>query len=531
MADLSPAAMNAMQVPGSPLDRLRGLTTQPLFKKAMPWLIGTAAIGGTFLAYSLLAPSPQRVLYAELGDNERAGIVSTLDKAGIAYTIDNSTGALTVGQDDLYKARMAVASDGKLASPEATTALDTLPLGASRTMEGEHLRAAREHELQLTIQEIDGVESARVHLAEANRSVFVRDDAPPSASVMVVMAKGRQLADSQVSAIVNLVAASVPGMSADAVRVVDQRGRLLSEKGGPDADRFELQGRMEDKLRAQVDGLLAPMLGQGNYTSEVQLELDMDQVTSARESYDKNGVVRSETSAQSQQPGSQPGQAGGIPGALSNTPPPPTTAKQGPPLGGQPSPAPSASAAPGGESSATRTYELGREVSVSNAAPGKIKRLSVAVAISQEAMKKAKPADLDQIKALVSAAVGLDPARGDQVQVITRAFEPVEDVSLPFYEAPWFAMVVRSLVALIAVLLVLLMGVRPLVRALKRGGGQGGDGEGEGAAARSPAAQSADPAVLGRQVGLAQRIVEEKPEDALVALRALLGQNAAEKQA
>jgi flagellar M-ring protein FliF len=369
-----------------------------------------------------------------------------------------------------------------------------------------------------------------VHLAEASKSVFVRDDAPPTASVMVRMAKGRQLADSQVSAVVNLVAASVPGMSADAVRVVDQRGRLLSEGGGVDADRLELQGRMEDKLRAQVDGLLSPMLGQGNYTSEVQVELDMDQVTSARESYDKNGVVRSETQAQSQATGVQPGQAGGIPGALSNTPPPPTVAKPGPPLGGQPSPVPSASAAaPSGESSATRTYELGREVSVSNAAPGKIKRLSVAVAISQEAMKKAKPADLEQIKALVSAAVGLDPARGDQVQVMTRAFEPVEDTSLPFYEQPWFAMIVRSTVALIAVLLVLLMGVRPLVRALKRGGG--GAGDGEGSAATVPAKASADPALLGRQVGLAQRIVEEKPDDALVALRALLGQNAAEPSA
>ena len=89
---------------------------------------------------------------------------------------------------------MLVAADGKLASPDATTALDNLPLGASRTMEGEHLRAAREHELMLTIQEIDGVESARVHLAEASKSVFVRDDAPPTASVMVRMAKGRQLA-------------------------------------------------------------------------------------------------------------------------------------------------------------------------------------------------------------------------------------------------------------------------------------------------------------------------------------------------
>ena len=390
MSDFSPSAMGAMVPPDSPMERLRGLSGQPLVRKALPWLIGTAAIGVVALTWSMLAPAPQRILYSELDDGERAGVVSSLDKAGIAYTIDNQTGTLTVGQDDLYKARMLVAADGKLASPDATTALDNLPLGASRTMEGEHLRAAREHELMLTIQEIDGVESARVHLAEVSKSVFVRDDAPPTASVMVRMAKGRQLADSQVTAVVNLIAGSVPGMSADAVRVVDQRGRLLSQGGSPDADRLDLQGRMEDKLRAQLDTLLSPVLGQGNFTSEIQVELDMDQVTSARESYDKNGVVRSETQAQSLASSTQPGQAGGIPGALSNTPPPATVARPGAPQGGPPSPSPTASAAPvNGESSATRTYELGREVSVANSAPGKIKRLSVAVAISQEAMKKA----------------------------------------------------------------------------------------------------------------------------------------------
>ena len=527
MSDLSPAVMGAMVPPGgSLLERLRGLSGQPLVRKALPWLIGTTAIGAAALTWSMLATAPQRILYSELDDNERAGVVSSLDKAGIAYTIDNQTGTLTVGQDDLYKARMLVATDGKLASPDATTALDNLPLGASRTMEGEHLRAAREHELMLTIQEIDGVESARVHLAEANKSVFVRDDAPPTASVMVRMAKGRQLADSQVAAVVNLIAGSVPGMSADAVRVVDQRGRLLSQGSSPDADRLELQGRLEDKLRAQLDTLLSPMLGSGNFTSEIQVELDMDQVTSARESYDKNGVVRSETQAQSQAGSAQPGQAGGIPGALSNTPPPATVARPGAPLGGAPTPVPSASAAQvNGESSATRTYELGREVSIANSSPGKIKRISVAVAISQEAMKKAKAADLDQIKALVGAAMGVDPARGDQIQVMVRAFEPVDEISLPFYEAPWFAMVVRSTVALIAVLLVLLLGVRPLVRALKRGGGDGKDADAPVARVQ-PAAN--DPALLGRQVGLAQRIVEEKPDDALVALRALLGQPATE---
>ena len=537
---LAPSGQLPIALTGSsPLERLRVMSAQPLVKRATPWLIGAAAIGAAALTWSLVSSAPQRILYSELDDGARAGVVASLDKAGIAYTIDNQTGTLTVGQDDLYKARMLVAADGGLASPDATTALDNLPLGASRTMEGEHLRAAREHELQLSIQEIDGVEAVRVHLAEATKSVFVRDDAPPTASVMVRMARGRQLAESQVAAVVNLVAGSVPGLSADAVRVIDQRGRLLSQGISGDADRLELQGRLEDKLRAQLDTLLTPMLGIGNFSSEIQVELDMDQVTSARESYDKNGAVRSETSEQSQAGGAQPGQAGGVPGQLSNTPPPATTVRNGPPLAppaGAPAAGPPVTIAPApvsGESSATRTYELGREVSVANSSPGKLKRISVAVAISQAAMKKAKPADIEQIKALVAAAMGVDPARGDQIQVMMRPFEPLEDTTMPFYEAPWFAMVVRSLVALIAVLLVLVMGVRPLVRALKRTPTEPADGAEPGTpvALRPPAGTAVDAALLGRQVGLAQRIVEEKPADALVALRALLTQPGADNRA
>src|SRR5690606_22690400 len=127
-----------------------------------------------------------------------------------------------------YRARMVVASDGALATPESgIELLDNLPLGASRTMEAERPRIARERERMLTIKEIDGVEAVRVHLAEPEHSVFVRDEAPPSASVMMRLAKGRQLSNSQVTAIANLVASSVSGLPVDNVRIVDQNGRLL----------------------------------------------------------------------------------------------------------------------------------------------------------------------------------------------------------------------------------------------------------------------------------------------------------------
>ena len=264
-------------------ERLRAFAAQPPVRKVLPLFAGTAGLG-------LLA---QRTLYSSLGDGERASVVATLDQAGIDYTIDNNTGALTVGEDDVYRARMLVASDGSLAAPESGADLiENLPMGASRTLEGDRLRAAQERELMMTIMEIDGVEAVRVHIAKAERSVFVREDVAPSASIMVRMARGRQLADGQVTAIANLVAGSVPGLGIDAVKVIDQHGKLLTSKRDPNSGRMDLQAQMEAKLNAQVDQLLAPMFGAGAFTSQVQVELDMNEVTSARESYDKDGTVR-----------------------------------------------------------------------------------------------------------------------------------------------------------------------------------------------------------------------------------------------
>ena len=520
MADLVPVSAN-----GPTLTRLRGLSAQPAVAKTLPWLVGLAAIGVAAFAYTAIVPAPQRTLYGELDDAERGAVAASLDKAAIGYSIDPASGAVTVDADDLYKARMLVAADGAVAAPQTgAEMLDALPLGASRTMEGQRLRAARERELELTIAEIDGVQGVRVHLAEAEASVFVRDTAPVTASVMVRLASGRQLGASQVGAVVNLVAASVPGLSADAVRVIDQHGRLLTDpRVSGEADRLDLQARMEDKLRLQLDKLLTPMLGEGGFSSEIQVELDMDEVTSATESYAKDGVVRSETQSQMQNGGSSG--AIGVPGVLSNTPPPATVAVPGAPQGQTLGAAP---AATGGESSATRTYELGREVAVNTSSPGKLKRLSVAVAISSAVLKKNKTADIAQIKELVGAAVGADNARGDSVAVAVRDFSTAEDEAVAFYEAPWFAMVLRNFVTLVAVLLVLLLAVRPLVGAMVRAltrkdTAPASVGDAPRLAAPAPAHSGAsDPSLLGQQLGVAQRMASDNPDAALAALRQMI---------
>jgi len=513
---------------GPVLERMRDLAAQPAVRKAMPWFIGVAAVGASALAWSVISPAPQRTLYTQLDDGQRATVAGALEKASIGYSIDNQTGALTVNEEDLYRARMVVASDGALATPESgIELLDNLPLGASRTMEGERLRIARERELMLTIKEIDGVEAVRVHLAEPEHSVFVRDQSPPSASVMVRLAKGRQLSEAQVTAIANLVASSVSGLPIDNVRIVDQNGRLLSDARSASTSGLELQTQMEEKLRAQVSKLLAPVLGPDNFSSEIQVELNLEERTSARESYEKQGAVREETEETRRSTGALAGI--GVPGALSNTAPPPGTIQPG---AGQPGALPmGAQGQPSGETRATRSYELGREVAVTNVGPGGVKRISVAVAVSAEAMKNGKASDLEKIKSLVSAAVGAVPERGDQVEVITRNFAEATIEAPAFYETGWFAMIVRYVAALMGVLLILLLGVRPLLRALRGRNGRDGSAAvervlgntGGGESERAP--DAIDRSLLNRQVGAAQKLVDNRPDRAVIAIRQMLGQN------
>jgi len=504
--------------------------SQPALARALPALAGVGALAAAAALWMAISSGPDRVLYTSLTDAERAKVVETLEAGGIAYAIDTGTGALSVAEGDLYRAKMLVASDAGIAAPEGAEAmLDAMPLGTSRTLEGERLRLARERELMLTIREIDGIESVRVHLATPERSVFVRENSPPSASVMVRLVSGRSLSPDQVGAIVNLVAGSVPGLTADAVRVVDQNGRLLTDPRTQEGEGLTLQREHEAKLREQVDALLLPLLGEGNFSAQVQVELDTSEVTTARETYEKEGVVRAESERNATRTGAGP--AGGVPGVTANTPPP-----QAQLVDGAPQPAPPATATSTDTETATdRNYELGREVAVTTAGPGALKKLSIAVAVSDAALKAAAPMTAQQLEALVSAAVGANAQRGDMVEVVASKFDPVDLEPPAFYEAPWFAMLVRYGTALLAVLLVLLLAVRPLIGKLKA----------KNAPAALPA-EDAPLAVIGdataqdsgtsltggdggvgledlpRQVELARRLAAQQPDRAVEVLQRML---------
>jgi flagellar M-ring protein FliF len=491
---------------GNVLERIRDFTRQPAVAKSLPIVGFIGALAIAFAAWMTFATGPQRDLFAGLGDADKAAVADQLTSGGIKYAIDRSTGAVSVSENDYYRAKMLLAQAGlPKSAPDGNSVIASLPMGASRAVEGERLRSAREMDLARTIEAIDAVDNAKVHLAVEQPSVFVRDQTPATASVMLHLRQGRALSDGQVQAIVNLVAASVPGLSPDHVSVVDQAGHLLSRQGGDaTGDRqLELQQRTEQGYRDALNKLLTPLVGADGFTAEVHTDLDFAEVQATRESYPKDtAVIKAEAGGWNKDQAGAAGQAGGIPGAIANQPPTTAQVTATPPAQVQP-PAAGAPGAPGAQAGATatadqgktsetynRTFELGREVSVTRNPVGTIKRLSVAVALKQGA-KPRSVAELAQIEQLIKGAVGFDTQRGDQFALSSRSFVDVaaDTSTSKWYEASWVSIAARNGSALLIALLAFFGVAKPMMK--RSGGGSAGAKGARGAKGAKGAAGAA----------------------------------------
>lgn len=462
---LKPVRQVPFAVPAR-LEPLRAFVDQPAVRKSLPALGTAAAVALAAAAWYSFQTPPQRSLFEGLTDADKSAVVSALQSSGIRYSIDAATGSVQVGESDVQRARIMLAGQGlPKAAPAGDALLANLPLGSSRAVEGETLRSAHEADLARTIEAIDSIKTARVHLATPDPSPFVRDERPPAASVMLTMQNGRTLSEAQVRAVRQLVASSVNGLSPSDVSVVDQSGALMSREGSASDDRnFELQTQAEERYRQALATLLTPMLGSGNYTAEVHADIDASESQSTRESYPQNDrALRSEegnktTTSTSTAP------AGGIPGALSNQPPPPSQLSKTPP---QQSAATNTSGDGQSTETFSRNFDVGREISVTHEPQGRLHRLSVAVAIKEDG-KKRTPAEIAAVESLVKGAVGFDGARGDLVVVTSRPFAPVEESQVRFWDSGWFMPLVRQVGALLAALLVFLFIGRPLMKSLRR---------------------------------------------------------------
>jgi flagellar M-ring protein FliF len=463
---------------GGIVQQLKNFIAQPAVAKSLPLVGFISMIGLAALMWMAFSAAPGRTLFSGLEDADKAAVVEALQGAGISHTLDSGSGALTVSEDDYHQARMLLAGQGlPRSAPDGAKVMEELPMGASRAVEGERIRSARQTDLARTIEAIDAVRTARVHIADHGQSVFVRDRAAPGASVMLTLEGGRALSDGQVQAIIHLVASSVPGLSPDGVSVVDQNGRLLSGGGGGNAGatgeserQIAVQQSVEDRYRQAIATLLTPIVGAGNFTAEVHADMDFSQVEASREAYpEASRTLRTEQGTVSSEAGGGAGQAvGGIPGTMANEAPPPATtvAPADPNAAPIPGPVPAMQETRRNEQYA-RNYAVGREVSVTRNQTGTVKRLSVAVALRNvEGGKVLTRDELQAMENLVRGAVGFTQERGDVVAITARAFAVEEPPVTSWWESAWLSPLVRSGVGLIVALAVVFGIGRPMMKKL-----------------------------------------------------------------
>ena len=455
---------------GTTMAQLRGVAAQPAVARSLPAIGFLAVAGLALLLWMAVSAAPSRALFAGLPDEDKAAVVEALQAGGIGYDIDKGSGTLSVSEDDYHQAKMLLAAKGlPKSAPDGAEMIGSLPLGSSRAVEGERLRAARELDLARTIEAIDAIQNARVHLAVEPPSAFLRERSKPAASVMLTLASGRTLSEQQVQAIVHLVASSVPGMAPDGVSVADQNGRLLSSQGnGGLADATErqvaVQGKIEARYRQAIETLLTPILGAGNFTAQVHADVDFSETQATREGFPKEAsTLRTEEGAVTLD--SAEAAAGGIPGALSNQPPPPAEVATTPP--------PGVAAAVGAVVDAAgakrnenyvRNYAVGREVSVTRQQSGQVKRLSVAVALKNGEGAPRSAQEVAALEKLVKGAVGFDAARGDTVALSARSFAPTEVPVETWWQAGWVSLLARNLTALAIVALLIFGLAKPLMK-------------------------------------------------------------------
>ena len=466
--------------------------------RQMGLMIGLAASVAIGFAVVLWSRGEEyQPLYADMNGYDMNQLVEVLETGGSEYRVDPATGVILVPATQVSALRLQVAAAG--ITREAGYGYEALDLeqglGTSQFMEANRYKRSQEGELQRTIMGFRNVQAARVHLATPERSVFVRSSRQPTASVFLTLMSGSDLSDTQVDAIANLVASSVPELTPENVTIVDQRGNLLSRKDDKSdlviaGEQFDYARRYEDALVERVSRMLQPLVGAGRFTAEISADIDFTRTEQAAETYNPEGILRSEQSLQERRDSAELN--GGIPGALSNQPPidgqvqDPLLANAGLANAGL---ADSAVTDAGNtREQATRNYELDRTISYTNYDPVSVRRLSVAVmlddrpalaaAAGEPATEAWTPEELERITAVVRDVVGYSAERGDSVTVINNRFAPLvieEMVAEPFWQQDWLLSGVKQVGGLLLVFVLVVGVLRPVLRNLAAQGSQSKD--------------------------------------------------------
>jgi len=439
-----------------------------------------------------------RVLYANLSDKDGGAIIAQLSQLNIPYKHAEGGHAILVPADKVHDTRLRLASQGL---PKGSVAgfelMEANRFGVTQFQERVSFQRGLEGELTRSIQALSSVQSARVHLAMPNQNGFFREQQKPTASVLLSLNAGRSLDRSQIAGIVHLVASSVPEMKPEAVSVLDDTGKLLSQStngpdgvaGGADAQQLQYVQQLETLYRQRILDILEPVVGRQNVKAQVTADVDFSQTEQTSETHKPNqtpdsGSIRSQQLLESSNPG--PAGPAGVPGAASNQPPGPNAAPINAPAQALAPGAPGAAATatpPSTRRESIINYEVDKTVRVVRAGSGVVKRLSAAVVVNHKTETDAKgktttvpltDQQIERMTALVRETIGFSQERGDSVNLMNAPFaqEKITLPEVPLWKQPEMQELARSfawpLGTLLLAVLVLFGVIRPALQSLSK---------------------------------------------------------------
>ncbi|OOQ00453.1 flagellar M-ring protein FliF [Helicobacter pylori] len=410
-----------------------------LNKKQKIALIAAGVLITALLVFLLLYPFKEKdyaqggygVLFERLDSSDNALILQHLQQNQIPYKVLKDD-TILVPKDKVYEERITLASQGiPKTSKVGFEIFDTKDFGATDFDQNIKLIRAIEGELSRTIESLNPILKANVHIAIPKDSVFVAKEVPPSASVMLKLKPDMKLSPTQILGIKNLIAAAVPKLTIDNVKIVNENGESIGEGDILEnskelaLEQLRYKQNFENILENKIVNILAPIVGGKNkVVARVNAEFDFSQKKSTKETFDPNNVVRSEQNLEEKKEGASKKQVGGVPGVVSNI---------GPVQGLKDNKEPEKYE----KSQNTTNYEVGKTISEIKGEFGTLVRLNAAVVVDGKykiALKDGANAleyeplsdeSLKKINALVKQAIGYNQNRGDDVAVSNFEFNPM----------------------------------------------------------------------------------------------------------
>ncbi len=415
-----------------------------------------------------------QTLYSDLDAQEAQGIVQKLQSLRVPYELSEDGRTVRVSSERLSEVRIQLASEGLPESGRIGFEIfDRTNFGLTNFQEQVNYQRALEGELARSIMTLAEVDAARVHLVLAKDSLYQAAEDQTKASVILKLKNGRNLSEPAAQGIVNMIAASVKGLSSEKVTLIDYRGRILSRndgEGGLTTQQLDVRQKLETELSGKITRILEPAIGAGKVRPQVSVMMNFQQVEETVEQYDPAGsVIRSRQSQEERQPTNT--RVGGIPGARTTQPPPP------------PAPADATPAPPSPDNLLKQNevinYEVSKAVRHIVNPQGKIERISIAVLIDNQTKVSTgadgqpvsstaprTPEELKKYRDLVAAAIGLNEERGDQLTLENISFEGeaelVENPTFLEKQGPLLMTGLRYLIIPIVFILLYLFFLRPV---------------------------------------------------------------------